>query len=40
MRMLWMSVIEIEKLFLKTREREMRVYIIEGRSFVSVVERN
>jgi len=37
--MLWMSV-KTENLFLKMREREMRVYIIEGRSFVSVVERN
>lgn len=40
MRMLWMSVIEIEKLVLKMREREIRVYIIEGRSLVSVLERN
>jgi len=38
--MLWISLIEIEKLFLKMREREIRVYIIEGRSLVSVVERN
>lgn len=33
MGMLWMSVIEIEKLLLKMREREMRVYMIRGKIF-------